>query len=67
MTKRTRYFMAVSAGIVVVGLGSGLVAYYGGGFPALSASLIRTDVGRSRSVATELTIHAPGRLLPAFA
>jgi len=38
MTKRTRYFIAVSAGIVVVGLGSGLVAYYGGGFPALSAS-----------------------------
>jgi hypothetical protein len=38
MTKRTRYFMAASAGIVVVGLGSGLVAYYGGGFPSLSAS-----------------------------
>jgi hypothetical protein len=38
MTNRTRYFMAVSAGIVVVGLGSGLVAYYGGGFPSLSAS-----------------------------
>src|SRR6187401_107974 len=38
MTKRTRYFMAVSAGIVVVGLGTGLVAYYGGGFPSLSAS-----------------------------
>lgn len=38
MTKKTRYFMAVSAGIVVVGLGSGLVAYYGGGFPSLSAS-----------------------------
>jgi hypothetical protein len=30
--------MAVSAGIVVVGLGSGLIAYYGGGFPSLSAS-----------------------------
>jgi hypothetical protein len=30
--------MAVSAGIVVIGLGSGLVAYYGGGFPSLSAS-----------------------------
>jgi hypothetical protein len=30
--------MAASAGIVVVGLGSGLVAYYGGGFPSLSAS-----------------------------
>src|SRR5215471_9013192 len=38
MTTRTRYFMAASAGIVVVGLGSGLVAYYGGGFPSLSAS-----------------------------
>jgi hypothetical protein len=38
MTTKTRYFMAVSAGIVVVGLGSGLVAYYGGGFPSLSAS-----------------------------
>src|SRR6476660_471080 len=38
MTNRTRYFMAVSAGIVVIGLGSGLVAYYGGGFPSLSAS-----------------------------
>jgi hypothetical protein len=38
MTKKTRYFMAGSAGILVVGLGSGLVAYYGGGFPSLSAS-----------------------------
>src|SRR6476646_6773025 len=38
MTKKTRYFMAVSAGIVVVGLCTGLVAYYGGGFPSLSAS-----------------------------
>jgi hypothetical protein len=38
MTKRTRYFMAGSAAIVVVGLTTGLVAYYGGGFPSLSAS-----------------------------
>lgn len=38
MTNKTRYFMAASAGIVVVGLGSGLVAYYGGGFPSLAAS-----------------------------
>lgn len=38
MTRKTRYFMALSAGIMVVGLGSGLVAYYGGGFPSLSAS-----------------------------
>src|SRR3954470_2715776 len=38
MTKKTRYFMGISATVLVVGLGSGLVAYYGGGFPALSAS-----------------------------
>jgi hypothetical protein len=38
MTKRTRYFMAGSAAVLVLGLCTGLVAYYGGGFQALSAS-----------------------------
>src|SRR5688500_4536605 len=38
MTKTTRYFMGGSAAILVAGLGTGLVAYYGGGFPSLSAS-----------------------------
>jgi hypothetical protein len=38
MTKKTRYFMAASAAILVAGLATGLVAYYGGGFPSLSAS-----------------------------
>jgi len=38
MTKRTRYFMAGSAAVVVAGLGVGLAAYYSGGFQALSAS-----------------------------
>ena len=38
MTKKTRYFLAGSAAILVAGLGTGLVAYYGGGFPSLSAS-----------------------------
>lgn len=38
MTKKTRYFMGGSAAILVAGLGTGLVAYYTGGFPALSAS-----------------------------
>jgi hypothetical protein len=38
MTKRTRYFLAGSAAVLVAGLGTGLVAYYGGGFPSLSAS-----------------------------
>src|SRR6187402_2692218 len=38
MTKKTRIFMGGSAAILVAGLGTGLVAYYGSGFPALSAS-----------------------------
>src|SRR5215213_8521502 len=38
MTSKTRYFMGGSAAILVAGLGTGLVAYYGGGFPSLSAS-----------------------------
>jgi hypothetical protein len=38
MTKRTRYFMAGSAAVGVVGLCTGLVAFYTGGFQALSAS-----------------------------
>ena len=39
MTRKTRYFMGGSAAILVAGLGTGLVAYYGGGFPSLSASV----------------------------
>lgn len=38
MTKQTRYFMAGSAAVLAAGLCTGLVAYYGGGFQALSAS-----------------------------
>lgn len=38
MTRQTRYFMAGSAAILAAGLCTGLVAYYGGGFQALSAS-----------------------------
>src|SRR5215213_10863024 len=38
MTNKTRYFMGGSAAILVAGLGTGLVAFYGGGFPSLSAS-----------------------------
>jgi hypothetical protein len=36
MTKRTRLFLLVSGGILVVGLGTGLVAAYVGGFQNLS-------------------------------
>ena len=38
MTRKTRYFMGGSAAVLVAGLGTCLVAYYGGGFPSLSAS-----------------------------
>lgn len=38
MNKRTRYFVVGSAAIVVVGLCTGLVAFYNGGLPLLSSS-----------------------------
>ena len=38
MTRSTRYFFAGSAAVLAAGLCTGLVAYYGGGFQALSAS-----------------------------
>jgi hypothetical protein len=44
MTKGTRYFMAGSAAIVAVGLCTGLIAYYGGGFQSLSASTGPTEL-----------------------
>ena len=44
MTKKTRYFVAGSAGILAAGLCTGLVAYYGGGFQALSASTGPTEL-----------------------
>jgi hypothetical protein len=44
MTRKTRYFMAGSAAILAAGLCTGLVAYYGGGFQALSASSGPTEL-----------------------
>jgi len=38
MTKQTRYFLAGAAAVTVIGLCTGLVAYYGGGLPSLSAA-----------------------------
>ncbi len=38
MTRRTRYFLGGAVAVVVVGLGVGLVAYYTGGLPLLSAA-----------------------------
>jgi hypothetical protein len=44
MTKKTRYFMAGSAAIVAAGVSVGLVAFYTGGFQALSASTGPTEL-----------------------
>jgi hypothetical protein len=44
MTKKTRYFMAGSAAVVAAGLCTGLVAFYNGGFPTLSASTGPTEL-----------------------
>src|SRR5450759_1571930 len=58
MTKKTRYFMGGSAAILVAGLGTGLVAYYAGCFPSLSAS---------RSVPSELSYVPADATVVAFA
>ena len=44
MTKRTRIFMTGSAAVLAGGLCTGLVAYYGAGFPALVASTGPTEL-----------------------
>ena len=54
MTKRTRYFFAGSAAILVAGLCTGLVAYYAGGFPSLSAS--RTGPAELSYVPADATV-----------
>src|SRR3954469_24968253 len=44
MTKKTRYFMAGSAAVLAAGLGTGLVAYYTGGFQPVSASAVANEL-----------------------
>ena len=44
MTKRTRYFMAGSAAVVAAGLCTGLVAFYAGGFQAVSAAPVANEL-----------------------
>jgi hypothetical protein len=58
MTKRTRYFLISSAAVLVVGLCTGLVAYYGGGLPLLSAA---------RTGPAELSYVPPDAALVAYA
>jgi hypothetical protein len=44
MTRKTRYFMVGSGAVLAAGLCTGLVAYYGGGFQAVSASTGPTEL-----------------------
>jgi hypothetical protein len=44
MTNRTRYFLAGSTAVIAVGVCTGLVAFYAGGFQALSASTGPTEL-----------------------
>ncbi|HJR61327.1 MAG TPA: hypothetical protein VJ813_18085 [Vicinamibacterales bacterium] len=44
MTKRTRYFMAGSAAVLAAGLCTGLVAYFAGGFPSVSAAPVANEL-----------------------
>jgi hypothetical protein len=44
MTKSTRYFMAGSGAVLAAGLCTGLVAYYGGGFPSVGAASLPQEL-----------------------
>jgi hypothetical protein len=44
MTKRTRYFLAGSTAVLAAGLCTGLIAYYSGGFQALSAAPVANEL-----------------------
>jgi hypothetical protein len=44
MTKKTRYFLAGSAAILLAGVCTGLVAYYAGGFQPVAASAVSNEL-----------------------
>ena len=62
MTKRTRYFMAGSAAVLAAGLGTGLVAYYTGGFQPVSASAVANEL-RYVPADTKLVAYADVRAI----
>jgi hypothetical protein len=55
MTKTTRYFMAGSAAVLGAGLTAGLVAFYAGGFQAVSAAPVASEL---RYIPAESTVVA---------
>ncbi len=44
MTKKTRYFLAGSAAILVGGVGTAMIAYYAGGFQPVAASAVASEL-----------------------
>lgn len=44
MTRRTRYFLAASGAVIAAGVGTGLVAFYTGGFQSVSASAVSNEL-----------------------
>ena len=44
MTRRTRYFLSVSSGILLLGLCAGVVAYYSGLAPVAEGQAQRSDL-----------------------
>ena len=44
MTKQTRYFMAGSAAVLAAGLGTGMVAYFAGGFQSVAAAPVANEL-----------------------
>jgi hypothetical protein len=55
MTKRTRYFLAASGAVLAAGLGTGLVAFYTGGFEPVSASAVSNEL---RYIPADATVVA---------
>jgi len=55
MTKQTRYFLAGSAAVLTAGLGTGLIAYYTGGFQSVSAAPVANEL---RYVPADATVVA---------
>jgi hypothetical protein len=44
MTKKTRYFLAGSAAVLLAGVFTGLIAYYAGGFQSVAASAVSNEL-----------------------
>ncbi len=55
MTKKTRYFLAGSTAVLAAGLCTGLIAFYAGGFQALSAAPVANEL---RFIPADATVVA---------